>query len=98
MFDELELLKYLIERRIERLGIDALYADEVELDRITAIQQALEEVITDVVEAVQDLSYEEETTIYTPFGEPMMTNLPHITTATGRDMAEFFRERRIPFE
>lgn len=98
MFDELELVKYLIERRIERLGIDALYADEVELRRIEAARQELEDVVTDVVESVQELNYEEETTIYTPFGEPMMSNLPHITTATGRDMAEFFRERRIPFE
>ena len=98
MFDELELIKYLIERRIERLGIDALYADEVELSRIDAVRQELEAVITDAVEPVQDLSYEEETTIYTPFGEPMIANLPHITTAVGRDMAEFFRERHIPFE
>lgn len=99
MFNVGELIKYLIERRIERLGIDALYADEVELAKIMAIQEALEDIITDVVEPVEDLSLEfEDDPIYDHFGQQVVTDLPHITTSTGRDMAEFFRERRIPFE
>lgn len=98
MFDELELVKYLIERRIERLGIDALYADEVELRRIEAVRQELEDVVTDVVEPVQDLDSDEFTNISYPFGYSFVTNLPSESSATGRDMAEFFREHRIPFE
>lgn len=99
MFNVGELIKYLIERRIERLGIDALYADEVELGKITAIQEALEDIITDVVEPVEDLSIVvEDEPFFDHFGQQIVTDLPHITTATGRDMAEFFRERRIPFE
>lgn len=99
MFNVGELIKYLIERRIERLGIDALYADEVELGKIMAAQEALEDIITDVVEPVEDLSIElEDDPNYDHFGRQIVTDLPHITTATGRDMAEFFRERRIPFE
>ena len=99
MLDVGELIKYLIERRIERLGVDALYADEVELGKIIAAQEALEDIITDVVEPVEDLSFElEDDPNYDHFGQQIVTDLPHITTATGRDMAEFFRERRIPFE
>lgn len=99
MFNVGELIKYLIERRIERLGIDALYADEVELAKIMAIQEAFEDIITDVVEPVEDLSIEvEDEPFFDHFGRQIVTDLPHITTATGRDMAEFFRERRIPFE
>lgn len=99
MFNAGELIKYLIERRIERLGVDALYADEVELGKIMAVQEALEDIITDVVEPVEDLSLElEDDPMYDHFGQQVVTDLPHITTATGRDMAEFFRERRIPFE
>lgn len=99
MFNVGELIKYLIERRIERLGIDALYADEVELRRIEAVRQELEDVIADVVEPVEDLSIEvEDEPFFDHFGRQIVTDLPHITTATGRDMAEFFRERRIPFE
>lgn len=99
MFNVGELIKYLIERRIERLGIDALYADEVELGKIMAVQEALEDIITDVVEPVEDLSIEvEDEPFFDHFGRKIVTDLPHITTATGRDMAEFFRERRIPFE
>lgn len=99
MFNVGELIKYLIERRIERLGIDALYADEIELAKITAVQEALEDTITDVVEPVEDLSLEvEDEPFFDHFGRQIVTDLPHITTATGRDMAEFFRERRIPFE
>ena len=99
MFNVGELIKYLIERRIERLGVDALYADEVELGKIIAVQEALEDIITDVVEPVEDLSLEfEDDPSYNHFGQQIVTDLPHITTATGRDMAEFFRERHIPFE
>lgn len=99
MFNVGELIKYLIERRIERLGIDALYADEVELGKIMAVQEALEDIITDVVEPVEDLRLEfEDDPTYDHFGQQIVTDLPHITTATGRDMAEFFRVRRIPFE
>lgn len=99
MFNVGELIKYLIERRIERLGIDALYADEVELGKIMAVQEALEDIIADVVEPVEDLSIEvEDEPFFDHFGRQIVTDLPHITTATGRDMAEFFRERRIPFE
>lgn len=99
MFNVGELIKYLIERRIERLGIDALYADEVELGKIMAVQEALEDIITDVVEPVEDLSLEfEDEPFFDHFGRQIVTDLPHITTATGRDMAEFFRVRRIPFE
>nr|DAH80913.1 MAG TPA: hypothetical protein [Caudoviricetes sp.] len=99
MFNVGELIKYLIERRIERLGIDALYADEMELAKIMAIQEALEDIIADVVEPVEDLSIEvEDEPFFDNFGRQIVTDLPHITTATGRDMAEFFRERRIPFE
>lgn len=99
MFNIGELIKYLIERRIERLGIDALYADEVELAKIMTIQEALEELITDVVEPVEDLSLEvEDEPFLDHFGSQFVTDLPHITTATGRDMAEFFCERRIPFK
>lgn len=99
MLDVGELIKYLIERRIERLGVDALYADEVELGKIIAAQEALEDIITDVVEPVEDLSIElEDDPSYDHFGQQVVTDLPHITTATGRDMAEFFRERHIPFE
>ena len=99
MFDVGELIKYLIERRIERLGVDALYADEVELGKIIAVQEALEDIITDVVEPVEDLRIELEVDpMYDHFGQQVVTDLPHITTAAGRDMAEFFSERRIPFE
>lgn len=98
MFDELELVKYLIERRIERLGIDALYADEVELGRIDAVRQELENIITDVVEPVQDLDSDEFTNISYPFGYSFVTNLPSESTAVGRDIVEYFRENRIPFE
>lgn len=99
MFNVGELIKYLIERRIERLGIDALYADEVELRRIEAVRQELEDVIADVVEPIEDLSIElEDEPFFDHFGRQIVTDLPHITTATGRDMAEFFRDRRIPFE
>lgn len=99
MFNVGELIKYLIERRIERLGIDALYADEMELAKIMAVQEALEDIITDVVEPVEDLSIEEEyDPIFIPYGQHIVTDLPPIETATGRDMAEFFRERHIPFE
>ena len=70
MFDVGELIKYLIERRIERLGVDALYADEVELGKIIAVQEALEDIITDVVEPVEDLSIELETDpMYNHFGQ-----------------------------
>lgn len=99
MFNVEELIKYLIERRIERLGIDALYADEVELGKIMAVQEALEDIIADVVEPVEDLSIEvEDEPFFDHFGRQIVTDLPHITTATGRDMAEFFRERHIPFD
>lgn len=99
MFNVGELIKYLIERRIERLGVDALYADEVELGKIIAVQEALEDIITDVVEPVEDLSIEvEDEPFFDHFGQQIVTDLPPIETATGRDMAEFFRERRIPFE
>lgn len=99
MFNVGELIKYLIERRIERLGIDALYADEVELGKIMAVQEALEDIIADVVEPVEDLSIEvEDEPFFDHFGRQIVTDLPHITTATGRDMAEFFRERHIPFD
>lgn len=99
MFDVGELIKYLIERRIERLGVDALYADEVELGKIIAVQESLEDIITDVVEPVEDLSIGfEDDPSYDQFGQQVVFDLPHITTATGRDMAEFFRERHIPFE
>lgn len=98
MFNVGELIKYLIERRIERLGIDALYADEVELGKIMAVQEALEDIITDVVEPVEDLRLEfEDDPTYDHFGQQIVTDLPHITTATGRDMAEFFRGHHIPF-
>lgn len=98
MFNVGELIKYLIERRIERLGVDALYADEVELRRIEAVRQELEDVVTDVVEPVEDLSIGfEDDPSYDNFGQQIVFDLPHITTAVGRDMAEFFRERRIPF-
>lgn len=99
MFNVEELIKYLIERRIERLGIDALYADEVELGKIMAVQESLEDIITDVVEPVEDLSIEvEDEPFFDHFGRQIVTDLPPIETATGRDMAEFLRERHIPFE
>lgn len=99
MFNAGELIKYLIERRIERLGIDALYADEGELAKIIAVQEALEDIITDVVEPVEDLSsVEEYDPIFSPYGQQIVIDLPPIETATGRDIAEFFRDRRIPFE
>lgn len=99
MFNVGELIKYLIERRIERLGIDALYADEVELAKIMAVQEALEDIIADVVEPVEDLSIEvEDEPFFDHVGQQIVTDLPPIETATGRDMAEFFRERHIPFE
>lgn len=98
MFEETDLIKHLVERRIERLGVDALYADEVELARIDAVQQALEDIITDVIEPVQDLDSDEFTNISYPYGYSFVTNLPSESTAVGRDIAEYFRENGIPFE
>lgn len=98
MFEETDLIKHLVERRIERLGIDALYADELELGRIDAVRQELENIVTDVIEPVQDLDSDEFTNISYPFGYAFVTNLPSESTAVGRDIVEYFRENRIPFE
>lgn len=98
MFEDTDLIKHLVERRIERLGIDALYADETELGKIDAVRQELEDVITDILEPIQDLDYDEFTNISYPFGYTFVTNLPSESTAVGRDIVEYFRENRIPFE